>query len=357
MQIKTFTASSMKDVLSQIKKDLGPEAVIISTKEVQDNDFGIMTKPLIEVIAAVDYDDNIYQSHFKENPPAMIVPPVKARAQEGPVNVEHLSEDLIELKCMMKDLIAHTGATLHKDNPTRNTLIGTGIRANLTDMILSKLGKDADVKETGDLLKKILRTKTATGEKTWAFLGTTGVGKTTTIAKIAAMAVLNEHKKVGLITLDTYRIGAVDQGRIYAKILNIPFISATTESEFKNAMSQLDGMDLILIDTVGRSAFREDTISDLKRYFEGIPILKFLLIPVATRDREMDKITKCFSRLDIDRMIFTKADEALQLGSIITHNLLFRTPISYITTGQRVPEDIEPATPAKIINRCLGEIS
>ena len=206
-------------------------------------------------------------------------------------------------------------------------------------------------------MKKIVRTEGAAQVKIWAFLGTTGVGKTTTMAKIAANSVLNEGKKVGLITLDTYRIGAIDQGRIYAKILNVPFISVTTVEEFRKALAQLASMDLILVDTVGRSPLCSNYIPQLSHYFDGTSACKFLLMPVATRDSEMDTITKAFSKIGIDRMIFTKEDEALHTGSIITHNLLYRLPISYITNGQRVPEDIEGASSSRIIERCLGDIS
>jgi flagellar biosynthesis protein FlhF len=187
------------------------------------------------------------------------------------------------------------------------------------------------------------------------FLGTTGVGKTTTIAKMAGRAVLSEGKRVALITLDSYRIGAIDQSRIYAKILNIPFFSVTTPPELKTALNQLSSNDLILVDTVGRSAFCAEYVRQLIGFFDGIDACRFLLMPVATRDREMDTITKTFSPLKVDRMIFTKSDEAHTLGSIITHNMIHRTPVSYITTGQRVPEDIEPAGSEKIIARTLGD--
>jgi len=251
----------------------------------------------------------------------------------------------------------HTGMKLHQGNPLRKKLVKKGIRENLVDIILSKLGSSANEASTRELLTKIIKTSPPQDSSIWAFVGTTGVGKTTTIAKIAARSVLNENKKVGLITLDTYRIGAVDQGKIYAKILNIPFISVTTVQEFRTALDRFASLDLILVDTVGRSPFCKEYIPKMKEYFHGIKVCTFLLMPVATRDTEMDTTTKAFSDLGISRMIFTKVDEAITQGSVISHNLISRIPVSYLTTGQRVPEDIEEATAGRIIETCLGDIA
>ncbi len=348
----------MKDVLSQIKDDLGSEAVIISKREIRDHAFGMTARPMIEVTAAIDYDAAIFGTHIKGPALSVIAPQtlVKPRIDEPQTHIP-VSEEIVELKAMMKEIIAQTGMNVHKNSSLRNSLMRRGIRAHLVDILLNKLGKDARIETIRELLQKVVRTNSAVEEKVWVFLGTTGVGKTTTMAKIAARSVLNEGKSVGLITLDTYRIGAIDQGRIYAKILNVPFISVTTAAEFRSALAQLASKDVILVDTVGRSPFCSDYIPQLGQYFDDIATCKFLLMPVATRDSEMNTITKTFAKLGIDRMIFTKEDEAIHTGSMITHNLLYRTPISYITNGQRVPEDIEGACSSKIVERCLGDIA
>lgn len=343
----------MKEILARIKTELGSDAVILSKREIADTNFGLAAKPMIEVTAAVDYNLGTYDSQAKVDS----MPYDRKSPVTNSTPADDLSSEIIEIKEMMKELIAHTGLNLHKDNPLRKKLVSQGIRPNLVDILLSKLGQGAKEQSFKELLSKVVRTNAPTQNKIWAFVGTTGVGKTTTIAKIAARCVLNENKKAGLITLDTYRIGAVDQGRIYAKILNIPFLSATTVSEFKAALSKLESMDLILVDTVGRSPRCKDYIPQLKQHFDGVNPCTFLLMPVATRDTEMDTITKSFSELGINRMIFTKVDEAINTGSVITHNLLYRIPISYLTTGQRVPEDIEEASPSTIIERCLGDMS
>ena len=344
----------MKDILSQIKSELGSDAVILSKREIADRTFGLTARPVIEVTAAVDYESGTYDYRLKspgatprmQEPdlPALCVPPA-----------EHLAHDITELKDMIKELIAHSGMKIHENNPLRKKLLSCGIRPNLVDVLLTKLGAGAKESAVRNLLGKLVKTEEPAASRVWVFTGTTGVGKTTTIAKIAAGGVLNHRRKVGLITLDTYRIGAVDQGRIYAKILNIPFMSVSSVSEFRTALDKMGSLDLVLVDTVGRSALCRDYIPQIREYLDGIDPCTFLLMPVATRDSEMDAVTRTFAGLDIHRMIFTKADEAIHSGSVITHNLIHRIPVSYITTGQRVPEDIEKASSSTIVHRCLGE--
>jgi len=351
MQIKTYTASSMKDILSRIKSELGSDAVILSRREVADKSFGLAAKPLIEVTAAVDYD----AARGGQPAPAASARAEGQAAETSALPAESLSGDIIEIKEMMRALIARSG--LNDGNPLKARLAAKGLRQNLVEVILTKLGPQADWQAVKGLLARIIKTGQPGTSRIWTFVGSTGVGKTTTIAKIAARHVLSEHRKVGLVTLDTYRIGAVDQGRIYAKILNIPFISVTTPAEFKSALAKLDSMDLVLVDTVGRSPLLREYVPGLREYFDGTGACTFLLMPVATRDAEMDVATKAFSGLNIDRMIFTKADEASTLGSVITHNLVHRIPISHLTTGQRVPEDIEAVTTESVIERCLGDMA
>ena len=358
MQIKTYKAASMKEVLAQIKTEMGPHAVIVSTRQIKDTSYGLMTKPIVEVTAAVDFDEMRLASAKQ----AMDTTPQPPQAETPPeINPEKfdftaMGSEITELKGMMRALLKVNGVEPARENPLRKALVEQGLRASLVDLILSKLGDQASPQSVKGLLTKVVHADSHMPKQIQIVVGTTGVGKTTTIAKLAARAVLNEGLKVGLITLDTYRIGAVEQGRIYAKILDVPFVSVTSPEEFKRAVIQFRDKDLVLVDTVGRSTAGEEHIVQIKEYCEGIPMAKILAMPVATRDAEMEKITRTFAPLGIDRMIFTKADEAVTAGTVLSHNLLYRTPIAYITNGQRVPEDIEPATPEMIIAMCLGEV-
>ncbi len=357
MQIKTFTAGNMKDVMSKIKTDLGPDAVILSTREVSDGTFGSLSKAMVEVTAAIDYDAELYDAQ-NHHAPQHDQPAPDIIDLDNPLSdTSRLEAEIADLSRMMKSLLEHSGLSLKQDNPLMDKLLDAGIRPRLAELMLDKMGQKADATTLRGLLEKIIRTADTPQQKVWCFLGTTGVGKTTTVAKIAAHETLKKKKKVGIITLDTYRIGAVEQTRTYAKILDIPFVPATTPEEFKEAVNRLADKDLILVDTVGRSAFHANYISQMKKHLHDIPACKFLLLPVATRDEELDGITKNFSALGIDRIIFTKTDEAVKHGAIISHNLLYRTPLAYLTTGQRVPEDIEPAVAQRILDLCLGDLS
>lgn len=354
MQIKTYTAVSMKDALMQIKSELGSNAVIVSTREITESGYGLMSKPLIEVVAAVDYDEDAFIKGM-QGKKAQTMKPVDRHQQAAlvPAGPGPIGDEIVELKKMIRQLMAQSMKTPF--SPLREKLLERGIRENVADLILAKLGNDATEDDLKALLSRLIRVESPPEGRIRIFLGTTGVGKTTTIAKMAARAVLSEGKRVALVTLDSYRIGAIDQSRIYAKILNIPFFSVTTPAELKTALNQLDATDLILVDTVGRSPFCAEYVRQLLGFFDGIDACRLLLMPVAVRDREMDTVTSTFSPLKVDRMIFTKADESHTFGSVVTHNMVHRTPVSYITTGQRVPEDIEVAGTEKIIARTLGD--
>ncbi len=360
MQIKTYKAASMKEVLAQIKTEMGPHAVIVSTRQVNDNSYGLMTKPVVEVTAAVDYD----QMRVASDKPAKAAPPVSMPEEVEPrpeisaakLDITAMGSEISELKGMMQALLKLNGVEPARENPLRKALLERGLRASLVDLILSKLGEKASPDSVKGLLSKVVHADPHMPKQIQIIVGTTGVGKTTTIAKLAARAVLDEGLKVGLVTLDTFRIGAVEQSRIYAKILGVPFASVTTPEELRRAVIQFRDKDLVLVDTVGRSPASDEHVGQLKEYCAGVPMAKILAMPVATRDSEMEKIMHTFAPLGIDRMIFTKADEAVTAGTVLSHNLLYRTPIAYITNGQRVPEDIVPANPEMIISMCLGEL-
>lgn len=186
-----------------------------------------------------------------------------------------------------------------------------------------------------------------------AFVGPTGVGKTTTLAKIAAEAKIDKHRTVGLLTIDTYRIGAVEQLRKYAHLLEIPLEIAVDRMSLKRSLRRLDHCDTILIDTIGRSPRDEEPVRKLGELFEGIPGLGFeLCINATTSLRNMDSIQRSYRILAPESVIFTKLDEAFAIGPALSTHLDHETPLSYFTTGQCVPEDIEQAS----VERLLGMI-
>jgi flagellar biosynthesis protein FlhF len=188
------------------------------------------------------------------------------------------------------------------------------------------------------------------------FFGPTGVGKTTTIAKLAADSMLKDKRRIGFITADTYRIAAVEQLKTYANILNVPLEVIFSPKEIVQAKERLSGCDLIFVDTAGRN-FRNDEyvqgIRELLRH--DADCLNFLVLSLTAKYSDIKAIIRNFDDVPVSRVIFTKADETEAYGAML--NVAYETglPFSYITTGQNVPDDIVAATPALVANMIMGD--
>ena len=195
------------------------------------------------------------------------------------------------------------------------------------------------------------------GWKVVAFVGATGVGKTTTVAKLAAITQLKANKKVGLITIDTYRIAAIEQLRKYADIMGLPLEVAVTREGLVKALKRFENMDMVLIDTAGRNPLDKGSISSLKEMFNGLPIEVHLTLSATTDDRTNRRIAANFQELGYDHLLFTKLDETLNYGTIFNTYLEAKKKLSFLTTGQKVPEDIEIASAAKIATLLLDHAS
>ncbi len=200
----------------------------------------------------------------------------------------------------------------------------------------------------GDI--KTIDTDVPNKPSVYMFLGPTGVGKTTTLAKIAARLSLVDNKKIGLITADTYRIAAVEQLKTYSEILGIPLEVIYEASELQDAIDRFQDKDYILIDTAGRSHKSKELKSDydeLVRYLKDVKI--FLVMNMTTSFKDMKSIIDSYSFLKEYRLLFTKLDEATNFGNILNLKVLTGKPLSYFTIGQSVPDDIEVADKERII--------
>lgn len=194
------------------------------------------------------------------------------------------------------------------------------------------------------------------GPRIMAIVGPTGVGKTTTIAKLAAMYALTKGSSVAMVTTDNFRVGAIEQLKTYAKIMDLPLEVVATSQELARAIAKHSDKDLILIDTAGRSQKDAERLEELKGYLEAQQGLEiYLCISATTRPREIDEIVAKFGVLPINRLLFTKVDESESFGCLVNAHLRHKLPLSYFTTGQKVPEDIEVATPRKIASLVLKE--
>lgn len=182
-----------------------------------------------------------------------------------------------------------------------------------------------------------------------ALVGPTGVGKTTTVAKLAANYSLRERRRVGMITIDTYRIAAIEQLRTYAQIMDIPLAVAATPSQLSTAIADMRDRELILIDTAGRGQRDAEKIEELNQYFQlHHPDELHLVLAGTASERVLHQAIEKFGRLGVDRVIFTKLDEALGFGVILSCLQKANAKLSYVTTGQGVPEDIEIGTGGRV---------
>ncbi|MCX7568534.1 flagellar biosynthesis protein FlhF [Tumebacillus sp. DT12] len=189
-----------------------------------------------------------------------------------------------------------------------------------------------------------------------AFVGPTGVGKTTTIAKLAAEQVLTRGKRVGLITADTYRIAAVEQLRTYANILNVPLEVCYSPEDAQRALERLADRDLILVDTAGRNYGDLLNVNELNTYLQVLkPDETYFVVSLTTKPADLLKIVNNFSQVDIHKFLFTKLDETRTYGSIYNLVSRYQIPLSYLATGQNVPDDIEAVSTEKLAKLIVGE--
>ncbi len=200
----------------------------------------------------------------------------------------------------------------------------------------------------------IVRTKT-NGPHVVALIGPTGVGKTTTIAKLAANLKLREKSRVGLITIDTYRIAAIDQLKKYADILDSRLRVVASPEDMRDAVASMNDCEFILIDTAGRSPNDSMKLSELKTFLAAAqPDEVHLVTSTTSNQAAIELALTKFGDLNVNKLIFTKLDEAAKVGAVLNILTKVNKPLSYITTGQDVPDDIEVAQGRRLAQLILG---
>lgn len=188
------------------------------------------------------------------------------------------------------------------------------------------------------------------------FFGPTGVGKTTTIAKLAANSMLKERRKIGFITADTYRMAAIEQLKTYANILNVPLEVVFSPREMAQAMEKLSDCDLIFVDTAGRNFRNDEYVAGIRELVQhGNSNVNYLVLSLTSKYKDMKAIIDNFAEVPVGQVIFTKADETNSYGSILNVTRQTGLALSYITTGQNVPDDIMVATPALVSAMIMGD--
>lgn len=394
MQIKKYEAVDMQEAIKLIKNDLGPDAVILSTKQVKKGNgmFGMFSRQLVEVVAARDYTEKS-KDRATAAVPAGITDKDNTASEEllkdeisrlrvdlgaTPVELREVRTEIGVLKSYMQELLRGGEDEQLKglSDPLvifYRKLVLEGIDIILAGRIVrileSKLsdeqkGNFDQIKKLGlALLQKQVKVSgpifpvhnSGKGQKIAVFVGPTGVGKTTTIAKIAAKYTLIDKKKVALITFDTFRIGAIEQLKIYAKIIGLPVDVVLTPADLPRAVERRKDADLILIDTAGRNQKDKIYIKELKEVWsQKLKLDCYLVLASTSSDSVLTDILNKFKEVPLDGLLFTKLDEADKFGVIFNAMIKAQKPLSYFTTGQRVPEDIELAAAERLGRLILG---
>ncbi|WP_017753772.1 flagellar biosynthesis protein FlhF [Calidifontibacillus oryziterrae] len=379
MKVKKFIAPTMPEAMKMIRNELGQDAVILNSKVVQKGGFfGLFTKKNIEVIAAVDpqpipkkqpVNKDVVQS-VQTNKHI-----VYANEQEAVKPDKELLKEIQALKSMMQSLSHHDDRDNIEEYPgplkeMNHYLADQEIEASVRKGIMSHLLEkwylnhaQADYSKIVEWVKDYMNEMLLPysfgaidySKKYINVVGPTGVGKTTTLAKIAAQAVLKYQKKVAFITTDTYRIAAIDQLKTYAKILNVPLEVTYTIDDFKKAKDKFAHFDLILIDTAGRNFRNKQYVEDLKSVIDFDEQLETILVLALTsKYSDMIDIVDQFSFIKINKLIFTKVDETSRYGSMLNLIFKYKLGVAYLTNGQNVPDDIVEASPKSIVNTFFG---
>lgn len=341
MIVKRFVVNNMNEAMARIKYELGSEAVIISQRKIRKPGFfGIFKKKSLEVTAAVDS--------------------VKTSESNPSKNDINVLRELQVLKNTLNEMKTNADSKTPNKGKIETKLKDLDLNENIIKKILSEIKSDDDGINNDAILRRTIENMVNISSNdmvgTVVLVGPTGVGKTTTIAKLAGRLALIEKKKVGLITIDTYRIGAVDQLRTYAEIMNLPLEVVSSLKDMEKAILNFKDYDVLLIDTTGRSSKNVMQIAELRAFIDkAIPTSIHLVISCTTKERDIGAITEGFRELSYDNVIITKLDETTSYGSILSILDYAKKPLSYVTTGQNVPDDLKKINYYEVIKLILGE--
>ena len=454
MQVRVFEATDMASGLKMVKKELGPDALILSTRTVRAGKLGLLGKPMLEITAAIDtpyadkkveqrqpdgalfgersgkhgrreeqvgaaaasslrsvVDDSLDERgdkglFFNGYSPSGRMPAESGQAGRSapvdtppqlPKNLDSspakpdpdLQNEVNELKDLVKNLagrIAQMGeqeaarpdppprqlsvrsgengaryhnAAIHGDRPL-SLLVERGVNVETARTIAGFLRESLTERELGseevivaaikDTIRDLIQvdppfSASASGPRRIALVGPSGAGKTTTLAKIAASYLGRHSRSVAMITIDTYRIAAVEQLKVYGEIMDLPVEVVITPEQLQQALARHRDKELILIDTAGRSPRDSMSIEELCLFFPAQQnIDKHLVLSATTREQELLDAIERFRPLGITHTIYTKIDECATLGAVLNVQIQNPSPLSFFANGQRVPEDLMTAT-------------
>ncbi|OOZ42138.1 flagellar biosynthesis protein FlhF [Solemya pervernicosa gill symbiont] len=416
MKIKRFFAADMKQAIRMVREDIGPDAVILSNKKVRGGIEIIASLEYEEVLeqkeeafvereatmaasSKHDIDDSTALAMTIEERAAMYaareeaavvptaavepkleveVPVLQARTERksAPVEIEWspdpalsgMQEEIQRLRGMVENqLTGLAWGEMGRSQPQRTELIrrltGMGLQIDLVRELVDHVASISDVDQAWrQLLLLLAKTLPVSSDDDFldhggvvALVGSTGVGKTTTIAKLAARYALRHgSKNVAMVTTDSYRIGAHEQLRTYGQILSVPVHVASDADSLKKVLKSLSSKKLVLIDTAGMSQ-RDIRLSEQFATLQGgSALVQIYLVLSATAQKAVVRETvKAYQGVDLDGCIVTKIDESASLGGVMSAAIQSNMPLAYVTDGQRVPEDIHPARAHTLVKRAV----
>lgn len=402
MNLRTYHDKSMAGALKKVKDDLGRDAVILNTRTFKRGAIlGFGGKNVVEITATTQSAKSLPPSlgrgkiKMPSVSPSVSAPSRRsesASADSETGAVRSMSKpsrpagkpvdqdvrcELVQIRSLVEQMIDETRQAKLSNVPSELTdaythLLQRHVADEMARELLDKVRQeltDEQIRESGlvqDRLAQHVMSMIPEGgpilldgplghAKVVALVGPTGVGKTTTIAKLAAHFKLRHHKNVGLITIDTYRIAAVDQLKTYARIIDVPLEVVLAPEELQDAVSRMRWMDLILIDTAGRSQNDTIRLNELESFLSLVePDEIHLVLSGTTGPGQIRAIVDRFGKLGADHLIFTKLDEAIGLGVILDAIRQVDQRLSYVTTGQDVPDDIEVGRARDLARMILG---
>lgn len=401
MKIKRYFAKDMRQAIRMVRDEQGPDAVILSNRRVDGG---------VEIVAAVDYDESLVsrmaQEQSRQRPEAvssapatsdMPAAPADAPATPRPAAVSRVAPDTRHeqlsaaiprpeivwsqepsLVAMREELQGLRGmlesqlnglawGEMRRSQPQRVKLLERltqlGLSAALSTQIADRIDYKGDTVGSWRQALSLLAAQVAVTDDDIinrggivALIGPTGVGKTTTVAKLAARYTLRHGAgRVALVTTDSYRIGAQQQLNTFGKILGAPVHMARDSEELRTILLALRDKSLVLIDTAGMSP-RDVRLSEQLSmlYQTGLPVRNYAVLSASAQRRSLEEVIHTFSKVELDGAILTKLDETTGLGEALSVVVQNRLPVAYISDGQRVPEDLHPARSNNLVNRSLS---
>jgi len=394
MQIRKFFGANTREVLRQVRDALGANALILSNRQVAggieimavaEREAHVLTDtvsvtpqrplapaPLVESIAPLSRETSRATSSPRLTPAAqpdpvrVATPPVVASAHP---RYEALSQELKMMRSLLESqLSGFAWGELARRDPIKaelmRTLLGAGFSPQLSRQLVEAMPKGVDHDKGMKWLKAALAHNLRVVESgadfitrggVYALVGPTGVGKTTTVAKLAARAVLKfGAERVALITTDSYRIGAHEQLKIYGRILNVPVHAVKDETELQLTLADLTRSHLILIDTVGMSQ-RDRRITEQIEFLcgRGSKVRRHLLLPATAQNVTLDDIVRAYRGSGMDGVILSKIDESVSIAPAIDCLIRHGLDLHYVTNGQKVPEDLHLANALYLVDRAF----